>query len=158
MREKTTKKSVTLLGGGESLSQCSYDTDEIWTCNNLYRRVKRLTKLFICHTQVIKDGQPHYDWNEINMLSEGRFEIIATHTITGLAARDYPLKTIMKKFGTEYFTDSVCYMIAYALYKGFRYLKLYGVDMLEEDGYATERGGVEHWLGFATGLGCTIEI
>lgn len=152
-------KSVTLLGGGKSLALCLYDTDEIWTCNNLYRKVKRITKLFICHQQVYKSGVAHYDWKEMSEFSNRRgFGIITTHKIKGLKTQRYPLNNIMSKFQTDYFTDSVCYLLAYALYKGFNHLKLFGIDMLDEDNYTDERGGVEYWLGVATGLGCNIEI
>jgi hypothetical protein len=79
---------------------------------------------------------------------------------------------MMKKFDTTYFSDSIAYMVAYALYlntkkdKKTGLLKLkepmrircYGVDMHTKDEYATERGGIEYFIAYGRALGADIWI
>jgi hypothetical protein len=49
-------------------------------------------------------------------------------------------------------------MIAYALYKGYNHIRMYGVDMITTKEYEREKGGVEYWVGRAEGMGCKVEI
>lgn len=153
-------KSVTILGGGQSLFLCPYDTEEIWTCNNLYLKVKRMTKLFVIHQQVYDPGgRPHYDWTTMNERSKSRgFDIISLHRVSGLDSRPFPLRSIIKRFGSDYFTNSISYLVAYALYMGFDHLQLYGVDQKKDEHYAFDKGAVEFWLGVAKGMGVTYKI
>jgi len=127
-------REVTILGGGESIKYCPYDTKEIWTCNRVYKKAKRVTKLFWMHG---------FKFDE-----DVDFQVITKKT--------YPYKAIIEKFG-DYFTDSVCYILAYALYKGYKKIKLYGVEMNLKR-HQEERPGVEFWLGVAKGMGIQIEI
>ncbi len=70
----------------------------------------------------------------------------------------YPLKKIVNKFGITYFSNTVCYMIAYAIYIGVKQIDLYGVNMKPSEEYRHQKGGVEFWLGFAMGKGLKIEV
>ena len=70
----------------------------------------------------------------------------------------YPLKGIVEKFGRNYFSDTIAYQIAYALYKGYDKIKIYGADMHTYGEYATEKGGIEYWLGRAESMGVEIVI
>ena len=76
---------------------------------------------------------------------------------------------IVAKFGCDYFSNTLCYMIAYALHQAtytrkgkviLKYpfkLRLYGCDMRDTGEYALEKGGVEYWIGYARGLGVIVE-
>lgn len=152
-------KEVILLGGADSMNLCPYDCAEIWTVNNLYKKVKKLTKLFIIHNQVYEaGGLPHYDWIDMNLASiKDNFEIWSTHRINMLQSKRYPMPEIVLKYNTTYFTSSICYMLAFALYRDFQKLRLYGIDMTDPK-YYSDRPGVEFWLGQAKGQGCQIEI
>ena len=71
----------------------------------------------------------------------------------------YPLKKIVDKFGITYFANTICYMIAYAVYIGVKQIDLYGINMVPEDTteYIHEKGGVEFWLGFAIAKGLKVK-
>jgi hypothetical protein len=49
-------------------------------------------------------------------------------------------------------------MIAYALLQGAKEIEFYGVNQAGSHEYTEERGGVEYWIGVASGLGVKISI
>lgn len=70
----------------------------------------------------------------------------------------FPLKECVKQFGIPFFTNTICYMIAYALLKGAKEIELFGVNQAGSYEYTGEKGGVEYWIGIAVGLGVTVTI
>ncbi len=130
--------------------------------------VGRLDKVFICHRgqEYDAEGDVVFDFDELNSLSDQGVEIVSLFKVKEL--RKFvrlPYREITHKFQTEYFSDTIAYMIAYALHlntrkvKGLLRLKepmrirMYGVDMHTADEYATERGGIEYFIGVAKTLG-----
>ncbi len=65
----------------------------------------------------------------------------------------YPLEAIIKKFRTQYFVNSLCYMIAYAIYVEIKRLGLYGCDTILGGVWQRESKGIEFWLGIANARG-----
>jgi hypothetical protein len=83
------------------------------------------------------------------------------------ASVKYPLDEIVEKYlkdfkrdGTviQYFTSSVCYAIALAIYQGYERIELYGVDMANNTEYIYQRDGIALWFGIALGLGIEVYI
>lgn len=70
----------------------------------------------------------------------------------------YPLQEIKKRFGVDYFTNSIDYMIAYALYVGMKEIRFYGVNMEVDTEYLWQKPGVEFWVGYAKGLGVKVKF
>ncbi len=70
----------------------------------------------------------------------------------------FPLEECVKEFGLPYFTNTICYMIAYALLKGAKSIELFGVNQAGSFEYSNEKGGVEYWLGIAIGRGVKVTI
>ena len=57
----------------------------------------------------------------------------------------------------RYFTNSIAYMVAYAIYSGYKKINLSGINLcVEEEEYSMQRSCVEAWLAYA--LGKEIEI
>jgi hypothetical protein len=146
--------------------------------NSGYYQIARLkghiNKIFLAHEQVIDkapDGRPYevFYWKDFNELIEAGGEVLNTHVVPELNSKLYPVSRIAEKFGSDYFSNTLCYMIAYALdqatYKRkgklvLKYplkLRLYGCDMRDTGEYALEKGGIEFWLGYAMGLGVKVE-
>lgn len=70
----------------------------------------------------------------------------------------YPLKEIQDSVNNEllkvYFTSTVAYMIAYAIYKKYKNIYLYGCHMsCEEEEYSMQRSCCEAWLNYGLGKG-----
>lgn len=70
----------------------------------------------------------------------------------------FPIKEVVKKFGLPYFTNTISYMIAYALLQGAEEIDIYGVNQASSSEYFYEKAGVEYWIGIATGLGVKVII
>lgn len=73
-------------------------------------------------------------------------------------SEEFPLKDCVREFGLPYFTNTICYMIAYALLAGAKEIELFGVNQAGSHEYTEERGGVEYWLGIALGRGVRVTI
>lgn len=65
----------------------------------------------------------------------------------------YPYEDVCEYFGTNRFSNSFCYMIAFALYLGYDEIHTYGVNFIMADEYTEEIPGVEFWLGMAHARG-----
>ncbi len=70
----------------------------------------------------------------------------------------FPLEECVKEFGMPYFTNTISYMIAYAMLKGAKEIELFGVNQASSSEYFYEKAGVEYWLGIANGRGLKITI
>lgn len=75
-----------------------------------------------------------------------------------MTLENYPLETIVKHFNTDYFVNSIAYMIAYALWDGATRIDLYGVHMSNVTEYDRQKPCVEFWIGVAIGLGVAVNI
>lgn len=161
---------------GPSRVDCPYDA-EVWGVNNGYRQVSqvngRLDKLFICHKgqELDSDGDEIFAWNEIELLIDHDIEIVSLFDVKEIKKKTrIPFRALVKKFDTKYFTDSIAYMLAYALHlnttkrKGILKLKepmrirFFGCDMHSQDEYNTERGGIEYFIAVAKTIGVKVEI
>jgi hypothetical protein len=156
------EKEVIILGMGATRQFCPFDA-ETWSVNMGYIQVCMLgghcEKIFMAHGQT-KDpyGRPMFVWEHFNRLAEEGIEIWNTHKVKGLKSKLFPLKRLIKKYGTDYFSDALCYMIVWAIDKGYRKIRLYGCDMMTQEEYGWEKGGIEYWVGYAKGLGIEVEI
>ncbi len=71
----------------------------------------------------------------------------------------YPLAQVRKLAGgRNYFTSSVSYMLALAIYEGNTEIEILGVDLVEDTEYAYQRPCMEYWCGIARGKGINLHI
>jgi hypothetical protein len=68
----------------------------------------------------------------------------------------YPRSEIVSSLGFDYFTSSMAYMLALAIYQGYQEVRLYGIDMAADSEYRHERPCLEFWLGYAHARGISI--
>jgi hypothetical protein len=78
--------------------------------------------------------------------------------ISYLDKHNYPLDKIIKKLGSRYFTNSIGYMIAFAIYRGYKNINIWGVDMESDSEYSFERPCVTYWIGQAEARGINVTI
>lgn len=67
--------------------------------------------------------------------------------------KDVRKKHKRREAAVRYFTSSVAYAIALAIYQGYERIELYGVEMSTETEYTRQRDGVTFWAGIALGRG-----
>jgi hypothetical protein len=74
-----------------------------------------------------------------------------------IGLESYPLKAIQEWSGSNYFTSSTAFIIAYAIYTGEKEINLYGIDMEDAIEYTSQRPCIAYWIGFGRAKGCTIK-
>ena len=140
---------VIILAKGESRRLCPFDADEIWGTTNVGSlpefQNKRIDKVFA------------FDPLPTGYLEEMR-AVAPIVSWQPYADIEYPLDDIIAKFHTCYFTNSVCYMIAYAMFCEIPLIRLYGVDASYGGIYALERSGIEYWIGRAQERGIEFQV
>ncbi len=58
----------------------------------------------------------------------------------------------------DYFTSSIAFMLALAIYEGFTTIDLYGIDLTVGEEYDYQKPCAEFWIGFAMGKGIEVGI
>jgi len=137
---------VIILAKGEGRVHCPFDAEEVWVVNDAGldpcfkdRKVK-IDKVF------------RFDDTDLQFLADMRQQgpIISWREYADIK---YPIEEIKKEFKTNYFSNTISYMIAYAIYTGVKQLRFFGVDAPYGGIYETERSGIEYWLGRAEDRG-----
>ena len=141
-------KEVIIIGHGPTNSQCRYHC-ETWGINNTYIFAKRLDKLFIFDAISTLE----FDFDALRQVPC----VVTTMNYPQFNNIEvFPIKEVLRKFKTTFFSNGVCYMIAYALLKEYEKIWFYGIDMMTTNTYMFEKGAVEYWMGIAHAMGVPI--
>jgi len=70
----------------------------------------------------------------------------------------YPYKEIVDTFRTDYFSNTIDYMLAYAIWEGYTHIDLYGINMAIGSEMEWEKPGCDFWTGMALGRGIRVNI
>lgn len=140
LRHFTTHKAVNIYGGGPSLRLAPFPKNaDKWSVGSLFATLQSRVDLYFCL----------HDTDPIHLISK-------LEDVGYIDRNKYPLEKIMDRFGSRYFTNSISYMIALAIYRGYRIINIYGVDLEQTSEYTFERPSVAYWCGVAAGLGTTV--
>jgi hypothetical protein len=162
------KKTVAIIGTHPDTSkQFDFDrTDcDIWVFNEALKEdyFKRADGVFQIHKPTIwrsstnRNDPNHYQY--LKSQTESIIYMQDKYNDVPLSER-YPLQEILDRYPTakRYFTSSVAYALALAIYKGYTKIEVYGVEMETNTEYAEQRPGVAYWVGFANGLGIEVDF
>jgi hypothetical protein len=131
-------KKVIILGSGPSLGQYkNQETDVIWC------------PLSLRHESIENGVQYYFGIHDSERESSDK-KVITQDT--------YPLEEIIDIFESRYFTNTISYIIAYALLTGVEEIEIYGVDMNGKDEYINQRGSVMYWIGRAESVGVKVTM
>jgi len=167
---KTKIKQVAIVGTAMTFKDAPYSDPswEIWGVNDHWNLVPRATRWF--ESQDEEHCSKTACGHDKSMMRMDWFKkcpiplYMNLHYDSAPMSIRYPLKQIKKWMsdmdtqGDNYFTNTVTYMIALALYEGFDRVHLYGVDMAVGGEYEKQRPSCEFWLGIAKGLGIELYI
>jgi hypothetical protein len=70
-------------------------------------------------------------------------------------SRAYPVNSVAQIYGEE-FSSSVAYMFALAIHEGYKIIRFYGINLMHESEYASQRPGFKYYLGIARALGIEV--
>lgn len=165
-------REVIILGAGPSRTDCRYHT-ETWGVNGCFQFAKRLDKLFMTD----EESEVEASWYDMPLLLRSGATLVLPRLyekFKGLPIpiETYPIHEVLRRFPTRFFSNTIAYMIAYALVKtkttqgpedplprvveGYSRIYLYGIDMMTTTTYIQEKGGVEFWMGVALGMGVEV--
>lgn len=163
--ERVLKPTVNIVGFAPSWVDTPWDDQfaENWGMNALFkiagdRRWDRWYQLHDLDQHHATDKPEHVEWMAqtrvpVYVWPEHQADLLNA----GVVAIPYPKQAIINHFG-KYFTNTVSWMIAHAIYEGRRRIGVYGVDMAQDSEYAHQRPSCEYFLGWAKGAGIDIVI
>jgi len=147
---------------------------EVWGLNDLYRLIPRGDRWFEMHDRELIEAHP-YVRDHLKELRESNIPVYMQERFPDIPhAIRYPIEELIRYFfgddipeGTTdsdlmyygYFTNTISYMLAVAIYEGkWEEIHLYGVDMCADSEYGNQRPSVEFFIGFARGRGIKVKI
>jgi hypothetical protein len=152
-------KEVHIIAKGSGWDEAP-EEGETWGVNDVLLRANKLSMCFHMHDM---DWIKRKEWHALKLIIEkaeknkvpimtiDRYDWIPTSV-------KFPLNEIVKKFKACYFGSSIDYMVAYAIYKEFEVINLYGVNMVLRNEYHQQKPSMEFWIGMAMGLGYKVNI
>lgn len=141
---------VNIIGKGKTWTMAPAD-EYSWGITQLILR--RPVDLVI-DMNVYEDGR----WGEQERAeNEKAIALCAINHVPYIGLENYPLLEVMERFNTDYFSSTVDYAIALALYRGYRDINLYGVTLSAFD-YARLKCGCDFWCGVAKGMGADVTV
>ena len=165
-------KKVAIVGFATTRDMAPF-TDpefEIWTVNNLYSAVPRTDRIFQLHhpRHLMSDAHGVAAEDHIKFLQETDIPIYMQEKYEDIPASvRFPLEELTAEFGLPradgtgidgYWTNSISFMIALAIYEGFDVIHVYGVDMAVNTEYNEQRPSCEYYLGIAKGRGIELYL
>ena len=147
-------KKLTIIGTGYGWENAPHGDDlEVWGITYL--------------PTLRKDVNNVIDMNVYDDLRWGRFEQERNERVIDwceendvpyICLDNYPIDEIEKHFCVDYFSNTVDYALALGIYKGFKEIHLYGVNVTHDSEYAYQKPGIDFWCGVAIGRGIKVVI
>jgi hypothetical protein len=149
--------TIYFLCKGPSWYGCPHEigeNEELWGLNSVYMDRPDIDRLFIMHD--IRDTLLLEDHNLINQCNELGFPVVTTGTYTTLTNNvPYPVEEVIDHFRVNYVQNSVCWMLALAIYLEVKEIHMYGADYVFGVDL-NEKACTEFWMGMAMGRGIHI--
>lgn len=155
-----------ILGTGDGWQAAPHETEKIVMCLNDYIYMEKygIQPDFLCIMDVL-DEKPQIV-SGINNLGEviariNRMNVpfIGPYKYAEIPLSEaFPLEACEKEFGQPYFSNTIAYMVAFALLNGAKEIELFGVNQASGGEYFYEKAGLEYWIGVAVGRGVKVVI
>ena len=165
--EKETALRVNIIGCAPGWQEAPFDNGARWGINDNHKLVKNIDLIFDCHNlkrvmkekeqlgrRSIKEVREH-----LKLVKKKNIPMFCATTFKNIpSVMRYPIEDIVRRFKTDYFGSGPDYAIAYAVYKGYTEIHLYGILMAVGEEYTVQKPSMEHWAGVALGAGCEFKI
>ena len=162
-------KQIAIVGTEISTRELvPWDEDvDIWTLNespgNPNKWVRRCNGTFQLHDPKIyksalnRTDPHHWEW----LKSEKDFPVYMQEVDPEVpGSTKYPLDEINKLFLSnlqwndgeviQFYTNTISYMVALAVYKGYEKIRLYGIEMTSNTEYSYQKDNLAFWIGIAS--------
>lgn len=146
------EKAVTILGRGPSWQECPFRTEELWGASTCLLVPILGDKPY---TKVFAFDNDAETMESIKVAQARHIPIVGK---LDYVTEKYPVWDIVKTFQSSYFMNTISYMLAYAIYQGYNYLHIYGIDQGPQWCVQSGKSFVTFWLGVATGRGIRMRM
>jgi len=147
-------------GSSRHLAPFDDDTFDIWGLNGLGLVQKgRWSEWFEIHSA--KSGAPCYTPELLEWLNAFEGPVwMREHRDDVRNSEPFPFQAIIAepKFYRRFFTSTVAWMQAFAIYRGYKEIHLYGIDMMLESEYGYQNPACAYWVGLAEGMGINVVV
>ena len=136
-------KTINIIGRGRGRGKGLAAKGEKFTCNY---HTPGVDTIFYMH---------HY---KLDADEQAKTKAAGIRTID---LESYPIDEITDHFKTRFFGNSICYMIAYALYMGYERIVLWGCNIKPgpaDEPIVKNHPGIEFWIGYAMGAGVEVQV
>jgi hypothetical protein len=157
-----------ILGHGATHSQCTFHC-ETWGVNSGYKYFgpvdssgrSRLDKCFIVDRITTRE----FDFDLMRKVADCGMQFVTSVPYPDhpeWRAITYPIKEIVAHFQSKFFSNAICYMLAYAVWlhetgqRQTERIYLFGIDHMTSTSYVFEKGGCEYWMGITHARGIQI--
>lgn len=149
---------------------------EVWGCNRAYKHQHNLTRLywfdsldrlrFHGHDSFVEHvnglGIPCVTKFAMAEVPQSRpyplHDILIDFKLLPATMREAPLSDVIR-YGRPYFTSSIAYMVAEAIYEGAEEIVVHRMQELPSGReYWEQKACINFWLGVAVGRGCTLKL
>lgn len=147
-------------GKRKLLSEIGQPFNEVWAINHM-GKLLRDVDLIIAMDDLMREKERYEGMLNTDV------PVLTSKAYDEFNCIEYPLREVIKDLNpTEssylgtYLRNSVTFAVAYAIYKKFDRISLYGCDFYYDGGSKSEqaRANCEFWLGFAHARGIKIEV
>jgi hypothetical protein len=167
-KEKPYRK-VAILGFAPSWVDAPFKDEsfEIWALNEMYKLFAkkpeaRADKWFEIHSpdSPSKNTKEHRAFLQNCQIPLYMWDHSEEFPNSVKFPKDELLDFFGKPYGEpfRYFTNSISWMIAFAIYERYDEIHVYGVDMAADSEYGFQRPSCEYFLGVAAGMGIKLYI
>jgi hypothetical protein len=155
--------SVILLGTAGTLAVTPWDLPDYdyWACSPVMTHKNweghRIDLIFEMH-------QMEYWHTIIKRLNDWKVPVYMQKKVPQITlSMEYPIKAIQRwcdnKIMNKFFSSTISYMIALAIFEGYKTIELYGIHMAaQEEKYSMQRNSCEAWLSYGLGKGVNFWI
>lgn len=161
-------KKVAILGFAESYREAPFDDPSVHIAgmNELWRYLPRWDSWFEMHPRAIfaehgnRDQAAHLAYLQGLDGSRPVYMLEAHSDIPG--SRAYPINEVtlgvFPRHVGAYFTSTVSFMLALAIYQKAEWIGLYGIDLASDTEYTQQRAATEYLIGLAHGMGIEVHV
>ena len=155
-------KTVVLVG---SLYPYYGEETEVWGCSRAIKAKRRsvpLTRFYhMDDMRKFRSGE----WAQKNLREVGKIKIHDFPIITCTVYPEFPTTRAYDRdaafeyFGVDYYTCSICYMIADAIREGYEKIIVHRIhEHVWSIDYIGQKAGLDFWCGMAMGKGILVEV
>lgn len=159
-------RDIVVIMGSHKGTRLEFDWSrvdcDIWLFNEAMKQswAIRADAVFQLHKPVIwrnpnnRNDPNHYAW----LQSKDTPEIIMQEVYEDVPnSTRYPIEDIMA-INKDFLSSSIAQAIALAIYRGYKQIEVYGVEMETDTEYRYQRDGVAWWCGYALGRGVQVDF